>query len=46
MRLAQLWIGEGRLREGRRLVKRVFNKFTEGFQTVDLISAKKLLAEI
>jgi adenylate cyclase len=46
MRLAQLWIGEGKLKEGRKLVKRVFDKFTEGFQTADLKTAQKLLGEL
>jgi predicted ATPase/DNA-binding SARP family transcriptional activator len=46
MRLAQLWISEGKLKESRKLVKEVFDKFTEGFQTVDLRTAEKLLGEI
>jgi predicted ATPase len=46
MRLAQLWIGQGKHKEGRELVKGVIDRFTEGFQSVDLKTAQKLLGEI
>jgi predicted ATPase len=46
MRLAQLWIGQGKLKEGRKLVKGVIDQFREGFQSVDLRTAQKLLGEI
>jgi predicted ATPase len=46
MRLAQLWIGQGKLKEGRKLVKGIIDQFREGFQSVDLRTAQKLLGEI
>lgn len=44
--LARLWAGRERRRDARRLVQRVYEKFTEGFETADLRSARTLLGEI
>ena len=46
MRLAQLWIGQDKPEEGRHLVKGVYDRFTEGFETADLRTAQKLLGEL
>ena len=46
MRLAQLWIGQGKSEDGRHLVKGVYDLFTEGFETADLRAAQKLLGEL
>jgi len=41
--LARLWLREGRGRDGCRLLAPVYARFTEGFDTADLRSAKALL---
>jgi tetratricopeptide (TPR) repeat protein len=41
--LARLQHGQGRIREARDLLASVYNKFTEGFDTADLQTAKRLL---
>jgi predicted ATPase len=41
--LAQLWLREGRGGDGYRLLAPVYARFTEGFDTADLRSAKALL---
>jgi adenylate cyclase len=46
MRLAQLWIGQGKPGEARNLVEGVYDRYTEGFESVDLRSAKELLDEL
>lgn len=46
MSLARLYQKQGRLQEGRRLLSQVYDKFTEGFDTLDLREAKALLDEL
>ena len=46
MSLARLWRDQGRSAEGLALLKRVYDRFTEGFGTADLKSAKILLDSI
>src|SRR6266446_4331532 len=41
--LARLWRGQQRVNEARRLLGPVYRRFTEGFETADLIAAKALL---
>jgi predicted ATPase len=41
--LARLWAGEGRSREARELVRPIYEFFTEGFQTRDLLEARALI---
>jgi predicted ATPase len=41
--LARLWQQEGRLSAARKLLSTVYRRFTEGFATTDLITAKTLL---
>ena len=43
MSLARLWAREGRSREARELVRAIFEIFTEGFQTRDLLEARALI---
>ena len=42
--LARLWRGQQRVSQARRLLTSVYRRFTEGFETADLIAAKALLA--
>ena len=44
--LARLWHGQGQVAEARRLLRPVYDRFTEGFHTADLIAAKRLLDEM
>ena len=44
--LARLLALQGRRDEGRTMLAEVYNWFTEGFDTADLIDAKALLAEL
>lgn len=41
--LSRLWKGQGKDQEASRLLGKVYNSFTEGFDTPDLIDAKTLL---
>jgi len=41
--LARLWRGQQRVTQARRLLAPVYRRFTEGFETADLIAAKALL---
>ena len=41
--LARLWQNQGNAKQGRRLLSDVYERFTEGFTTVDLMEAKDLL---
>jgi predicted ATPase len=45
-RLGRLWRGQGRHTEARDLLARVYDGFTEGFETLDLKEAKALLEEL
>src|SRR2546422_3540876 len=42
--LARLWRGQQRVTQARKLLGPVYRRFTEGFETADLIAAKALLA--
>ena len=44
--LSRLWAGQGKVREAQALLSGVYNWFTEGFDTIDLIDAKSLLEEL
>lgn len=44
--LARFWFRQGRLHEARDLLKPVYDRFTEGFETPDLVAAQRLLNEI
>jgi class 3 adenylate cyclase/predicted ATPase len=44
--LARLWRGQGRRAEAHDLLARVYDWFTEGFETLDLKEAKALLEEL
>ena len=44
--LARLWQSQGRNREARDLLARVYGRFTEGFGTVDLREAKRLIVAL
>jgi len=44
--LARLWLSEGRRSEARSLIAPVYGWFTEGFDTLELKSAKALVAEL
>jgi len=46
MNLARLRANHGRQREARVLLEGVYNRFTEGFETVDLLAARSLLIEL
>jgi predicted ATPase/DNA-binding winged helix-turn-helix (wHTH) protein len=44
--LARLWRGQQRVTQARRLLGPVYRRFTEGFETADLIAAKALLYSV
>ena len=44
--LAQLWHGQGKIKEAHQLLAPVYNWFTEGFDTKDLKEAKALIQEL
>jgi predicted ATPase len=46
MSLARLWAGHGQRTDAREVLAPVYGWFTEGFDTVDLKEAKKLLDEL
>ena len=46
MSMARLWRDQGKREEARELLARVYGWFTEGFNTLDLKEAKKLLDEL
>jgi class 3 adenylate cyclase/tetratricopeptide (TPR) repeat protein len=46
MSLARLMVSQGRRDEARSMLADIYNWFTEGFDTADLIDAKKLLEEL
>jgi predicted ATPase len=45
-RMARLWRDQGKHREARGLLAPIYGSFTEGFDTLDLKEAKKLLDEL
>ena len=46
MNLARLRANQGRQREAIELLEGAYNRFTEGFETVDLLAARSLLGEL
>jgi hypothetical protein len=44
--LARLWRDQGRIREAHDLLASVYGRFTEGFRTADLVTARTLLDEL
>jgi len=46
MSIARLQRGQNRIDEARQLLASVYGRFTEGFGTADLQSAKRLLDEL
>jgi predicted ATPase len=44
--LARLWQGQGRGREGLKLMQAIYEQFTEGFDTADLREAKALMQDL
>jgi predicted ATPase/DNA-binding winged helix-turn-helix (wHTH) protein len=44
--LARLWRGQQRVTQARKLLGPVYRRFTEGFETADLIAAKALLSSV
>jgi len=44
--LSRMWRDQGRGTEARKLLARVYNRFTEGFETRDLENAKALLGQL
>ena len=44
--LARLWSGQRRVNEARKLLGPVYRRFTEGFETADLVAARTLLASV
>jgi len=44
--LARLWRKQGKPGEGRQVLAEIYNWFTEGFDTLDLMEAKALLEEL
>jgi DNA-binding SARP family transcriptional activator/tetratricopeptide (TPR) repeat protein len=43
--LARLWCKQGKINEGRQLVREIYSWFSEGFDTPDLIEARELCKE-
>jgi predicted ATPase len=41
--LARLWQAQSRYEDARRMLQPVYNRFTEGFETRDLVSASQIL---
>ena len=46
MSLARFWRGQQRASQARKLLAPVYRRFTEGFETADLVAAKALLASV
>jgi tetratricopeptide (TPR) repeat protein len=44
--MARLWRQQGKLRDARRLLEDIYNGFTEGFDSPDLLEASELLAAL
>jgi predicted ATPase/DNA-binding winged helix-turn-helix (wHTH) protein len=45
MELARLWIHRGQIRRAHDLIGAIYGRFTEGFETPDLVSARRLLEQ-
>jgi adenylate cyclase len=46
MSLAQLWNRERKTRQARTFLSEVYGRFTEGFDTTDVVTAKALLQSL
>jgi predicted ATPase len=46
MSLARLWAENDKVAEALDLLEPVYSRFTEGFDTLDLVAARKLLDEL
>jgi predicted ATPase len=46
LQLAQIWTGKGEVERARDLVRPIYNRFSEGFGTPDLIQARAMLDEL
>ena len=46
LRLAQLWLTQGKASQARELLRPVYHSFTEGHETTDLIKVQQLLGEL
>jgi predicted ATPase len=46
MSLTRFWRGQQRVDQARKLLTPVYRRFTEGFETADLVAAKALLASV
>jgi predicted ATPase len=46
MSLARLWQSQGKTKQAHKMLSKVYNWFTEGFDTKDLQEAKALLDEV
>ena len=44
--LARLWMQQGKRREGLELLTPVYGRFTDGFDSRDLIEARELLTDL
>jgi predicted ATPase len=44
--LARMWLNQGRDKDAREQLVSVYHRFTEGFETADLKTAKALLDEL
>ena len=44
--LARLWCKQGRRADARQLLSACYDRFSQGFQTADLLAAKQLLSEL
>jgi ribosomal protein L35AE/L33A len=45
LELARLWVDRGQIRKAHGLIGAVYGRFTEGFETPDLVSARRLLEQ-
>jgi tetratricopeptide (TPR) repeat protein len=45
LELARLWIDRGQMRRTHELIGAIYGRFTEGFETPDLVSARQILEE-
>jgi hypothetical protein len=45
MSLSRLWQVQGKHDQGRQLVSEVYERFSEGFTTADLLEAKELYSD-
>jgi predicted ATPase len=45
LELARIWIGRGEVQEAHDLIEPIYNRFSEGLATPDLISARRMLEQ-